>query len=158
MTMDTQLRDNPLWLIWLLSSHLKPYAADFAERHDLTPSQLNALLSLDPHTAVPMSRLSCLVGCDPSYTTGVVDKLVSADLLVRQESTEDRRVKSLALTPRGVKLRKELMAGFLKEYESLDIAEYVSPAFLQKLTAFTSVVLESSRKRTTATRDTEAKR
>lgn len=145
--MDVQLQNNPLWLVWLLSSHLKSHLNDFAEQHSLTLSQLNALLSLEPGLPVPMNHLSCLVGCDPSYITGVVDKLVDAELLMRQESNTDRRIKSLMLTSRGVRLRQDLMDGLLQHYRTLDIADHVSPAFLQDLAAFTHVVMESSRKK-----------
>ena len=75
----------------------------------LTPSQAHLLLSLDPKEERPMSALAGALACDPSNVTGIVDRLEARGLIRRRASTEDRRVKRLALTSRGERLRARLM-------------------------------------------------
>ena len=143
--MTRTLDENPLWLVWLLSSHFKRYISDFAEQHDLSPSQLHALLLLKPETPVPMNQLSCLVGCDPSYVTGLVDKLVTLDLVTRQESTQDRRIKTLTLNTRGVALRADLVQQFGAFYERLEISGHIPATLTKELQLLSEITLEISR-------------
>ena len=143
--MKHTLDENPLWLIWFLSSHLKHHIADFAEQHSLSPSQLHALLLLQPETPVPMNQLSCLVGCDPSYVTGLVDKLVALDLVTRQESTQDRRIKTLTLNAQGVALRADLIQQFGAFYKKLEISEHIPDTLTSELKALSEITLEISR-------------
>jgi DNA-binding MarR family transcriptional regulator len=77
---------------------------------DLTPVQAHALRALDPDRPVPMSALADALWCDASNVTGIVDKLESRGLIVRQSADHDRRVKQLAVTERGRKLRDRLNA------------------------------------------------
>ncbi len=55
-----------------------------------------------------MGRLAETLACDASNVTGLVDRLESRGLIVRQASPADRRVKVLALTPTGARLREQL--------------------------------------------------
>ena len=48
------------------------------------------------------------LACDASNVTGLVDRLESRGLIVRRASADDRRVKVIALTPTGARLRAEL--------------------------------------------------
>jgi MarR family transcriptional regulator for hemolysin len=65
-------------------------------------------------------ELANRVGIEPASMVTTIDRLVKAQLLVREPSTDDRRVKLIKLTPMGVelyekvkteadKLRKELL-------------------------------------------------
>jgi len=56
-----------------------------------------------------MSRLAETLSCDASNVTGLVDRLESRGLVRRQPSPEDRRVKALQLTPRGARMRAQLL-------------------------------------------------
>ena len=56
-----------------------------------------------------MSRLARTLSCDASNVTGLVDRLEREGLIERQSSPEDRRVKVLALTPAGSRVRGELL-------------------------------------------------
>lgn len=109
---DELLRNNPYWLITLLSTHLRHGVAHVAEEHDLTPSQMQALLHLEPGVQIPMNQLSCKISCDASYITGIVDKLSGLQYIRRQESVLDRRIKTIELTKKGVEFRKKLIAHF----------------------------------------------
>lgn len=142
--MTHTLDENPLWLVWLLSSHFKRYISDFAEQHDLSPSQLHALLLLKPDTPVPMNQLSCLVGCDPSYVTGLVDKLVALELVTRQESTQDRRIKTLSLNEQGKALRNSLIQKFGDFYSQLEVSQHIPDALTKDLKVLSEITLKIS--------------
>ncbi|HEU4868171.1 MAG TPA: MarR family transcriptional regulator [Actinomycetota bacterium] len=76
-----------------------------AEENDMTGAQVRALLSLDEPS--PMSSLAGHMGCDASNVTGIADRL-EARGLIRRETGTDRRIKLLALTPEGEKVRDQV--------------------------------------------------
>lgn len=76
-----------------------------AEESDLTPAQIRALLSLGEPS--PMSSLAGNLGCDASNVTGIADRLEGRGLISR-ETGSDRRIKLLALTPEGRKVRERV--------------------------------------------------
>jgi MarR family transcriptional regulator, organic hydroperoxide resistance regulator len=80
---------------------------------DLTPAQGQALKVLDPARPLPMSTLAEALLCDASNVTGIVDKLESRGLIARQGTEHDRRVKQLAVTDRGRKIREKLVAAIM---------------------------------------------
>jgi DNA-binding MarR family transcriptional regulator len=63
---------------------------------------------IGPDQTVAMGRLAETLACDASNVTGLVDRLESRGLIVRRASADDRRVKVLALTPLGARLRTQL--------------------------------------------------
>jgi DNA-binding MarR family transcriptional regulator len=75
---------------------------------DLSPAQCHVLHVMEPGRPVPMRRLAEALACDASNVTGLVDRLESRGLLERRPSPEDRRVRVLALTPDGARLRAML--------------------------------------------------
>jgi MarR family transcriptional regulator, organic hydroperoxide resistance regulator len=77
---------------------------------DLTPMQGQSLKALDPDRPVAMSVLADALICDASNVTGIVDKLESRGLIIRQGAENDRRIKMLAVTPAGRQLREQLIA------------------------------------------------
>src|SRR5258707_13933670 len=82
-----------------LSSH---YDAKLAELHLTLPQ---AMLLKQLGDALPMNEAAGKLHCDPSNVTGIVDRLEALGLLARQHPTTHRRVKHLALTPAGRRLR-----------------------------------------------------
>lgn len=81
----------------------------FAGELGLSQVQCHVLHLIEPGRPVPMSRLAEVLSCDASNVTGLVDRLEARGLLARRPSPGDRRVKVLALTPRGVRLRDEML-------------------------------------------------
>jgi DNA-binding MarR family transcriptional regulator len=75
---------------------------------DLSPAQCHVLHLMEPGRAVPMRRLADALACDASNVTGLVDRLESRGLVERRPSPDDRRVRVLALTPEGARLRAVL--------------------------------------------------
>lgn len=90
---------------------------------DLAPKQLGLLWRLEPGEEKPMRVLGESIYCDASYTTDLVDRLEQRGLVERRSSTEDRRVKLIALTPEGERCRERALALLYeapKELEALD--------------------------------------
>ena len=56
-----------------------------------------------------MGRLARSLACDASNVTGIVDRLEARGLLERQPDEADRRLKVIALTPRGAAIRVRLI-------------------------------------------------
>ena len=77
---------------------------------ELSPVQCHVLYVIEPGKPVPMKQLAASLSCDASNVTGLVDRLESRGLLRRAADANDRRVKVLALTPTGTRLRAELVA------------------------------------------------
>lgn len=88
----------------------------------LTPGHMRALSLLDPEQPRPMRAMAEALACDASMVTALVDRLEEKGLVRRRPSDEDRRVKILVLTPRGVDLRRRLgEALFSPPRELLDL-------------------------------------
>ena len=76
---------------------------------DLTPVQAHALRRLDPEEPLAMSALADALYCHASNVTGIVDRLESRGLVERTPGAEDRRVKTLVLTPQGADVRARVI-------------------------------------------------
>jgi MarR family transcriptional regulator, organic hydroperoxide resistance regulator len=75
----------------------------------LSPVGAHALRLLDAGTPLTMSDLADALGCDASNVTGVVDRLEDRGLVERRPGQDDRRVKTLALTPEGREVRQRVL-------------------------------------------------
>lgn len=91
-----QLCNDILGLIARAKASLVP----LAEAHNLTPVQLLALHAIWNGDNT-MGRVATALHCDASNVTGIVDRLTASQLITRQESQHDRRIKTLQLTPAG---------------------------------------------------------
>ena len=75
----------------------------------LTVSHAKALLTLEADSPKPMRTLAEEWRCDASNVTWLVDRLENLGLVARQPSATDRRVKTVILTPAGVRTRADLL-------------------------------------------------
>jgi|SRR5215216_4194126 len=94
-------------LMFELFKGMKRERMNLAQEYGLSPMQLFAIGSLEPGEEMPMSSLAETLLCDASNVTGIVDRLEARGLLERRAAAHDRRVKLLALTEAGVRLRDE---------------------------------------------------
>jgi MarR family transcriptional regulator, organic hydroperoxide resistance regulator len=78
------------------------------EELGLSPIQARALLCVDPDSPCPMSEVAEELGCGASNITGVVDKLEARALVERRVREGDRRIKTVAMTKKGVAMRRRL--------------------------------------------------
>jgi DNA-binding MarR family transcriptional regulator len=83
-----------------------PFLA-IAQESGLRPAAFGALRVLDEPRA--MSEIATFLRCDNSNVTGIVDGLEARGLAERTSSPGDRRVKLIALTVDGRRLRARLM-------------------------------------------------
>lgn len=84
----------------------------------LSPPALKALLSLNPGEGKSMRMLATKWRCDASWVTSLIDALEERGLVERRAVPEDRRVKTVVLTEKGV----------LTKAEALDHLEVAPPA------------------------------
>jgi len=75
---------------------------------DITPVQYAALVTVRENPGIDATRLSALVAFDRSTLGNVLERLESKGLIVRIGSTEDKRIKTLSLSPKGNTILKEV--------------------------------------------------
>jgi len=99
-----------LSLLIVRSSMKGKYAiAQIAEDNNITLAPALTLCLLEPNQPVPMKSISTFMTCDPSNITGIVEQLVAEKLVERRESPQDRRVKTVTLTEKGLALRDKFL-------------------------------------------------
>jgi DNA-binding MarR family transcriptional regulator len=76
----------------------------------LTPGHLKVLAIIRPDEPRPMGVMADVMRCDASQLTWLVDRLEERGLVERRAMPNDRRVRTIALTPRGVEVRRQLLA------------------------------------------------
>jgi DNA-binding MarR family transcriptional regulator len=84
----------------------RPRIMAIAQETDLSPPQSLVLRLLDEPR--PMSELAQLMHCDNSNLTGIIDRLSERGLVERTQAEGDRRVRLIALTQEGRRIRDEL--------------------------------------------------
>lgn len=84
------------------------------QAHGVTPVQYAALQTLGNHPGIDQRTLARAIAQDTSTTAGVVDRLETRGLLIRQHDPRDKRVRLLTLTPDGNALLNELVPAMLR--------------------------------------------
>ena len=91
-----------VWLVMLKAMRaLKRYAAAGIEGTGLGDSDFRVLEVLLHKGPLPVNMIGPIVDLTPGSISIAVDRLVAKGLVSRVESAEDRRVRIVALTPRG---------------------------------------------------------
>jgi DNA-binding MarR family transcriptional regulator len=108
------IRDADLALL-VLADRLQQHWAAHAAAAGLSPVQVRALLTLRPGEAVPMRRLAAALDSDASNLSSLVDRLERRGAVERRPDPSDRRVKALALTPEGERLRASFWQGLIED-------------------------------------------
>ena len=98
----------------------------------LTPAHFRALSILDPEEPRPMRAMADGLACDASVATWLVDRLEERGLVERRTPPTDRRVKTIVLTPLGIRTRERLRESFYEPPAALMNLDFAS---LQALTA-----------------------
>lgn len=109
-------------LMELLSVSLGVYYGDFtvaAASENLTASQGKALTVLRRGPAA-MRTLAETMTCDASNMTGIIDRLEKRDLVRREPSPSDRRIKNVVLTAEGERVADTIRAKMRTTQEGLD--------------------------------------
>src|SRR5882757_5498172 len=104
MTRGTQGTDY-VWLVMMKAMRaLTRYAAAGIEDTGLGLSDFGVLELLLHKGPLPVNAMGPMVDLTPGSISIAVDRLVGKGLVSRVESAEDRRVRIVALTPRGKNL------------------------------------------------------
>ncbi len=111
--------DSPLF--WLRRAVLAMRKAIDEElhSHDLSGAQFEVLRHLWQQDQQEQRTLQERLGVTPPTLTGIIDCLVERDLVARQASAEDARVKVLSLTSAGQSIEGELGAAMERVQERL---------------------------------------
>ena len=72
----------------------------------LTMPQAGLLRALG--SPLPMNQIAGRMHCDASNLTGIVDRLEARGLVERRVRAADRRVKEVALTPEGRRMKRQV--------------------------------------------------
>jgi DNA-binding MarR family transcriptional regulator len=86
----------------------KQQVMEIAAAHQLNPGAMNALLFLEPGQPCSMRTLADAWKCDASNVTWLVDRLEEHGLAERRPHPSDRRVRTVALTRKGVRMRAQI--------------------------------------------------
>ena len=112
MTRGIQETDH-VWLVMLKAMRaLTRYAAAGIEDTGLGDSDFRVLEVLLHKGPLPVNTIGPIVDLTPGSISIAVDRLFAKGLVTRVESTEDRRVRIIALTPRG----KDLIVPAFKKH------------------------------------------
>ena len=109
---DRELADSWQLLMGLVLDQRWRWSEVAAEL-GITQAGLRALLAIDPDDPRPMRDLAMAMNCDPSYVTAMVDDLEHAGYAVRRPAVDDRRIKTVALTPAGITALRTARDGLL---------------------------------------------
>ena len=112
MTRGFQGTDR-VWLVMMKAMRaLTKYAAAGIEETGLGLSDFGVLEILLHKGPLPVNTIGPIVDLTPGSISTAVDRLVAKGLVSRVESTEDRRVRIVALTPPG----KDLVASAFRKH------------------------------------------
>jgi DNA-binding MarR family transcriptional regulator len=103
----SEVSANEAWRLLVQLVYPPPFLA-IARELGLRPSAFGTLRVLDEPRR--MSEIAAALHCDNSNVTGIVDGLEERGMVVRTASETDRRVKLIALTASGQRVRSRLMA------------------------------------------------
>jgi DNA-binding MarR family transcriptional regulator len=97
----------------------KGQVMEIAAAHGLNPGAMNALLFLEPGQPCSMGTLADAWKCDASNVTWLVDRLEEHGLAERRPHPTDRRVRTVALTRKGTKMRAQIQSKLFEAPASL---------------------------------------
>jgi len=108
---------------------------------DLTMPQLKVVLLIFMNGPARMSDIASALGVSLATATGVVDRLVERDIIVRENQPEDRRVVLCRLSEKGQKLISGLWQ--LARERLKELLELANVSQLQLITEALEVLLEA---------------
>jgi len=120
-TAPARTATDPAQEAWQLCMELfaagRPRMLDIQAEFGLKPPQFFALNALDE--PLPMSSIADMLRCDRSAVTWITDRLEERGYVERRSDPSDRRVKLLALTDEGRRVRDELRARMARPPEAI---------------------------------------
>jgi DNA-binding MarR family transcriptional regulator len=108
---------------------------------DLTMPQLKVVLLLFLSGTARMSDIASALGVSLATATGVVDRLVDRDIVLRESQPEDRRVVLCRLSEKGQKMIGGLWQ--LARDRTKELLQAAPPSQLQLITEALGVLLKA---------------
>ena len=87
--------------------------------YDLTPVQYAALVAIRTHPGIDATQLSEIIYFDRSTIGDVLYRIETKGWIVRESTTDDRRIKLLSLSAAGQEVLKEVEAGIRRVQKRL---------------------------------------
>jgi DNA-binding MarR family transcriptional regulator len=84
-----------------LETESRRLAKEASQRAGVTATQLNVLKLLTEIGALSLTEISRRLAAQNSTVTGIIDRMVAAGLVTREQSAEDRRVWRIRATAKG---------------------------------------------------------
>ena len=91
-----------------LNTESRRLAREQCAKHGITATQLNVIKLLQAVGDLSLSELSKRMAATNSTVTGIIDRMVAADLVAREQSADDRRVWKIRLTEAGRGLARRI--------------------------------------------------
>ncbi|MGE0870533.1 MAG: MarR family winged helix-turn-helix transcriptional regulator [Kofleriaceae bacterium] len=91
-----------------LQTESRRLAREQCAKHGITATQLNVLKLLQTVGELSLSEVGKRMAATNSTVTGIIDRMTAASLVEREQSTEDRRVWKIRLTPEGRAMAKKV--------------------------------------------------
>nr|QDL89210.1 Nicotinate degradation protein R [Sym plasmid] len=99
-----KLRKSPGFLLRCAHQLSVAIVAEHLTQLNLTSVQFATLVAVNDHPGLDATRLAAMINFDRPTLTGVIDRLETKGLLVREPDLNDRRARQLFLTPDGEKM------------------------------------------------------
>ena len=99
----------------VLADRLRQHWTSHAAAVGLSTAQVRVLLLMRPGEAVPMRSLAAQLDHDASNFSTLVDRLERRGVVERRADPADRRIRALALTPQGERLRAQFWNGLVAD-------------------------------------------
>jgi DNA-binding MarR family transcriptional regulator len=109
LVLDADLR------LLAVAERLRQHWVAHAGALGLTATQVKVLMNLTPGQATPMRKLAQQLEYDASNLTTLVDRLAARGAVERRADLTDRRVKALALTAEGQRLREQFWRNLVSD-------------------------------------------
>lgn len=100
-----------------LSNHMKAHFNRVVQPFDLPAPCAKAICLIEG--SISMKELGARIHCDGSFVTGIADALEERGLVRRETDHEDRRIKNLVLTRKGIELRARLMHELFDDFPGM---------------------------------------
>lgn len=92
---------------------------EFAPIEEITNSQIIILMSIHEDKQISVGKLAKQIQVSGPTVTGLVDRLVDRNFVIRQRDKQDRRKVVVALTEKGKNTVREFQKGIQKRWEGI---------------------------------------
>ena len=93
------------------------------EELNLSPAEYKGILTIEPGSSLPCSKLSKAMGLSVSRGSRVIDKLIKNGYLKADSAAKDRRVMNVFLTSKGFRIQTKIH-NLLEECESIILSKF----------------------------------